>query len=242
MKRSHTEDDERAPPRAWLAPLTREFMWAHHEHCAARRGVPGQAAVKTLAFAITEPLEDRLLRLHFNLLLTRPPRDERKDIPDFRNVCSASSDSRVSSESSDSMDVVVDGDDDDIAPSAPLSRSELRALRRASRAELIEEHAVGGFLLFSIYEAVPPLLDALEAARLQFLADGRVEGVLAVVLWAMGEVDNFPAFPWTLRDTPYARVPEHLGGARVPYSIALRTVDEGLLAEDNCTLYVTRPT
>lgn len=246
-KRSHTDEEEEEEEvpivRPWLAPLTATFIWKHHTSGTQRRGLPGQRPVKTIVFGITEPLEKRLLELHFNRILVRPHRSELRDIPDERGVYSASSDSLLSDDDEEDgpggMESSASEEGVELAETAPLDREEVAELRRRSRVELITQHSVGGFLVFSVYERVPPFLDALDAARLHFLATDDVEPVLAVMLWAMGEEDNYAAFPLLLRETPYRRCQQHLGGARVPYSIRLHTVDEGKLCEDDCMFLMT---
>jgi hypothetical protein len=229
-------DSVRVCKRARLDPLTPEFVWEHHAGREQRRGLPRSTAVRTLVFAVTPALEERLLELHLEELLSATDVD--RSPPGGRNVLSDSSSSGAvsepgssSSSGDDASSMSVDGDD------LPLGE-ELALLTGSARGDRITAQSVGEFLFFHVYEHVDVLMDALDDARRAFVSDGSIEPILAVLLWIMGEEDNFDLFPQKLRESPYVRRQPHLGYARVPYATHLHSVMEGNLALDNCTLYL----
>jgi hypothetical protein len=225
--------------RARLDPLTPEFVWEHHAGREKRRGLSRSVPARTLIFAVTTALENRLLELHLEELLHPPERGVERSAPNYRNVRSDSSSSGAAPEPSssssgddgDASSMSADGDD------IPL-REEAVLISDSARAERLARQAVGAFLIFHIYEHVDVLMEALDEARAVFRVTGSVESVLAVLLWVMGDEDNFDLFPQKLRDSPYVRRQAYLGYARVPYATRLHSVMDGNLVEENCTLYL----
>lgn len=225
--------------RARLDPLTPEFVWEHHAGRDKRRGLLGTPAARTLVFAVTTALEERLLELHLEELLHPRGEGMERSAPNYRNVRSESSSSDMAPGPSSSSS----GHDDDVSSMSedgddlPLC-DEVALLTGSTHAERLAAQAVGAFLVFRIYEHVDVLMEALDDARATFQTTGSIEAVLAVLLWVMGEEDNFDLFPRKLRDSPYVRRQPYLGYARVPYATHLHSVMDGNLNEDNCTLYL----
>jgi hypothetical protein len=91
-------------------------------------------------------------------------------------------------------------------------------------------NGAGGFLVFTVYEAgFHAFEQAWAEAHQRFEESGRenVRDYVLLILWALGDCDNWTAFGSRLRDQGDGRVLAW-GGARITHSLELRLADEGL--------------
>jgi hypothetical protein len=124
------------------------------------------------------------------------------------------------------------GSREGVAGRAEMELDEVEELVQdtALLAPVAAANGAGGFLVFTVYEAG---FEAFEGAwieaRRRFEESGRenVRDYVLLVMWALGDCDNWSAYAPRLREQGDGRV-FAWGGARIAHSLELRLADEGL--------------
>jgi hypothetical protein len=201
-----------------------------------------ELGLTTLCAAPKQP--DRPDYLHGNDML--PPEEADEDEEDFISTETGDDEDEEESSSSERSeyswldDEAEEVDDeeaeaesrDSLAGGADMDQDEVDELVQdtAQLAPPVAANGAGALLVFTVYEAG---YDAFEhawgAARRDFEAGGResVRDYLLLILWALGDCDNWAAFTPGLRAQGDARL-DAWGGARIPHTLELRLADEGL--------------